>query len=205
MARHAFTLLGVMTLIMSVGVFVAFNKKAEAPTQEHEIITDTKAIDHMSLSLTSPAFSNGEIIPSEYTCDGENVSPELRIDNIPEGTKSLVLVMDDPDIPESVQRARGIEKFDHWAVYNIPATTGLIPRGEVVGNVGINSKGERAYTGACPPDREHRYFFRLYALRGTLTFIKTPTLIEIEEAAKGIEIEHTTLMGRYERKGIKTI
>ena len=187
-------LLGIMTWIVFVGAFIVLNKKAEAP-----VLLDDKLTNTMSLTLTSPAFREGESIPSKYTCDGENISPELKIENVPEGTKSLVLVMDDPDIPDSVKKARGIEKFDHWALYNIPPETRIIPENEVVGTAGLNSRGEAMYTGACPPDREHRYFFRLYALSDTLNFIKAPTLDELEIAAQGIMLEKATLMGRYER------
>lgn len=109
--------------------------------------------------------------------------------------------MDDPDIPDSVKEARGIEKFDHWALYNIPPETMLIPEGVSVGTQGMTSRGGGAYVGPCPPDREHRYFFRLYALSGTLNFVKIPTLDEIEIAAQGMEIGRATLMGRYERIG----
>jgi hypothetical protein len=149
--------------------------------------------------LASPAFNDGGLIPPQFTCDGDNVSPEITISGVPEGTQSLVLVMDDPDIPDSVKQARGILKFDHWAVYNIPPETGTIPEGVQVGSIGRNTRGDSAYTGPCPPDREHRYIFRLYALSGTLNFIQQPTLDEIESAARGMTLTSTTLIGRYNR------
>jgi Raf kinase inhibitor-like YbhB/YbcL family protein len=192
--RYAFMLLGVMTCIVFVGAFVVLSKKAEVPA-----IQETNLELPMTLTLTSPAFKEGGLIPSKYTCDGENISPEIRIENIPEGTKSLILLMDDPDIPDTVKQARGIEKFDHWVLYNIPSTTSVIPEGELVGTGGLNSRGESAYAGACPPDREHRYFFRIYAVSGTLNFIKAPTLDEVEIAANGMMLGKATLMGRYER------
>jgi Raf kinase inhibitor-like YbhB/YbcL family protein len=190
--RQAFMLLGIMTLVVSVGAFIAFSRKVEAP---HD--TDNKA--SMSLSLTSPAFGQEGTIPSKYTCDGDNINPELNIANVPQGTKSFVLVMDDPDIPEEVKKTRGIEVFDHWVVYNIPESTTMIPEGKDVGSFGLNSRGTTKYAGPCPPDREHRYFFRLYALRDTLNFINVPTLKEVEDAAQSLMIEKTELMGRYER------
>jgi Raf kinase inhibitor-like YbhB/YbcL family protein len=190
--RQAFMLLGIMTLVVSVGAFIAFSRKVEAP---HDI--DNKA--SMSLTLTSPAFGQEGTIPSKYTCDGDNINPELNIANALEGTKSFVLVMDDPDIPEEVKKARGIEVFDHWVVYNIPGETTMIPEGKDVGSFGLNSRGTTKYAGPCPPDREHRYFFRLYALRDTLNFINVPTLKEVEDAAQSLMIEKTELMGRYER------
>lgn len=187
--RQAFLLLGVLSAIVYAGAFFAFHKKAEGLSPS----------DTMSLTLTSPAFNNGERIPAQYTCDGENVSIPLHIEGIPEGTQSLVLVMDDPDIPESVKESLGVEKVDHWVVYNIPPETTDIASGDVVGTLGKNTRGAAAYRGPCPPDREHRYFFRLYAISGTLSFIDVPTLYEVEEAAKGMMIEQATLMGRYER------
>ena len=192
--RYAFILLGIMTCIVFVGAFIILSKKAEAPVLQEDNLAKT-----MSLTLTSPSFREGESIPSKYTCDGENISPELTIENAPEGTESFVLVMDDPDIPDTVKQARGIEKFDHWALYNIPKDTRTIYEGELIGALGLNSKGDALYTGSCPPDREHRYFFRLYALSGTLNFIKTPTLDELEMAAQGMMLEKAALMGRYER------
>ena len=155
-----------------------------------------------SLTLTSPSFLNGGIIPSQFTCDGENTPPPLTISGVPSGTKSLVLVVDDSDIPQVVKDARGIEKFDHWSLYNIPPeTTEIIDSGNY--SVGENGVGELRYTGPCPPPglepREHRYSFRLYALSGTLNFIKAPTLDELELAMAGMMIEKTELIGRYRR------
>ncbi len=192
--RQAFALLGLMTLIVFVGAFFVF-KEAGAPS-DLVIIPETKP---MSLSLSSTVFKEGEKIPSKFTCDGDNVSPELHISGVPLGTQSLVLVMDDPDIPDSVKQARGIEKFNHWAVYNIKADTAVIKEGEILGTSGLTSVGKTDYVGPCPPDREHRYFFRLYAVSGTLNFIKAPSLDEVEVAAQGMALGSTTLMGRYER------
>ncbi len=192
--RQAFALLGLMTLIVSVGAFIAFNR-AEAPSSLLEDVTPNS----MALSITSPAFEEGGLIPARFTCDAENISPEIDIAGIPEGTVSFALVMDDPDIPDMVKQARGIEKFDHWAVYNIPADTTVLPEGKSLGTGAVNSTGKTSYTGPCPPDREHRYFFRLYALSGTLNFLQAPTLGELETAARGMMIESATLMGRYER------
>jgi Raf kinase inhibitor-like YbhB/YbcL family protein len=153
----------------------------------------------MSLKLNSPAFEEGGKIPSVYTCDGENISPEIRIEGVPEGTRSLLLVMDDPDIPEHVKERLSIEKFDHWTVYNIPSDTTILPEGAQLAHVGLTSGGEAKYSGPCPPDREHRYFFRLYALPTQLNFDSLPTQQEVEDAAKKIALESATLMGRYER------
>lgn len=196
--RHAYLLLGIMTLVVSAGAFIAFRNTADAPSN---LSTNTKT--PMSLTLTSSAFKEGESIPTKYTCDAENVSPELYIENVPEGTQSLMLVMDDPDIPESVKKDRGVETIDHWVLYNIPPNVGVIPEGVALGKEGVNSRGVTGYMGPCPPDREHRYFFRLYALSETMNFLKPPMLHEVEAQAKKLMIETATLMGRYERN-VKT-
>ncbi len=150
--------------------------------------------------LTSTAFDERGAIPVKYTCDGENVSPPLSIRNIPEGTKSLALIMDDPDIPDSVKQSRGIEVFDHWVLYNIPREVFEIAEGKFEGIAGMNGRGVEGYTGPCPPDKEHRYFFKLYALDvPSLTFVNAPTRIELETALQSHTIEKTILIGLYNR------
>jgi len=160
-----------------------------------------------SFSLSSSAFVDGELIPAQYTCDGNNTPPPLIISGVPVGTKSLVLVMDDSDIPREVKEARGIEKFDHWALYNIPPETTEISNLENF-SAGENGIGEMSYTGPCPPANykptEHHYSFRLYALSGNLNFIKAPTLDELELAAAEMMIKKTELVGRYQRATVPT-
>lgn len=208
--RHAYALLGLAFIIVFGGAYFLFHQSAEAPTHTPDVEESIKETNNMSLTLTSSAFSNGEMIPTQYTCDGDNVSPPLSISNIPEGTISLVLVMDDPDIPQEIKEARGIEKFNHWAIYNLDPNNSQIPAGESVslssylpGLSGLNSAGSAEYTGPCPPTEyeptTHRYIFRLYALSGQLNFIKAPTLDEVETAAKGMMIEKAELTGLYSR------
>lgn len=191
--KNAYALLGFSFLIVFVGAYLLL-EKANAPTTHKVNSTNT-----MNLILTSSAFTDGGIIPSKYTCDGEGISPELLIEGVPEGTESLVLLMDDPDIPESVKNSMDIESYDHWVLYNIPSDTRVIPEGMSVGTEGLTSNGTTEYVGACPPDREHRYVFRLYALKNTLTFDKVPTLAEVESQAKSSMLASSTLTGRYER------
>lgn len=194
--RQALLLLGIMTAIVAIGAFIAF-ERVQAPTQTD--VYENKVITPMSLTLTAATFAHEGVIPAKYTCDGDGINPELRISGVPEGTQSFVLVMDDPDIPENVKQARGIEKFDHWVLYNIPADVTVISEGQQVGTSGLSSVGRHGYIGPCPPDREHRYIFRLYALPGTLTFNSSPTLGEVETAAKVQALESVTLIGKYER------
>ncbi len=149
------------------------------------------------MKLTSPAFIEGGNIPSKYTCEGENINPELHISGVPSEAKTLVLIIDDPDVPEFVRKDR---MYDHWVVYNIPATTTHIPeRSQPHGTPGKNTSGGLDYTGPCPPDREHRYFFKLYALDCALTLHTGATKHEVENAIKGHILAQTQLMGRYEK------
>ena len=152
-----------------------------------------------NLTLTSTAFESGDQIPIKYTCDGDNVNPPLSISNVPAEAKSLVLIVTDPDIPASVKESRGIEVFDHWVVFNIPTTTTSLTENEEPGTTGDNTAGNSSYTGPCPPDREHRYFFRLYALDEELDLPAGATRLEVEEAMDGHIISQAELMGRYER------
>lgn len=189
--RNAYALLGIGFIIIIASLF--FLGGTLKPESQ---IPQTSSM----LTLTSPAFSENEVIPAKYTCDGENVSPPLSIAGVPEGTKSLVLLMDDPDVPKAL-KPDGV--FDHWVLYGIAPNTKEIPEGTVVGNQGLNGRGKDAYTGPCPPPqyqpREHRYFFKLYALDTTLTFIKVPTKADLEGALEGHTLESAELIGRYER------
>lgn len=152
------------------------------------------------MELKSSVFENNGKIPSKYTCDSENVNPPLIISEVPDNAKSLVLIMDDPDIPNFVKEQRGIDVFVHWVVFNIPSKTTLIEEGkEPEGILGNNSGGSLGYTGPCPPDAEHRYFFKLYALDTELDLPKGSGKKEVEAAMQGHIIEQTELVGKYER------
>jgi hypothetical protein len=160
---------------------------------------------HTNLTLTSPAFANGETIPAKYTCDGDRLlSPPLAIAGVPEGVKSLALVMDDPDIPEVIKKQNGIDAFDHWTLFNIPPETREIPEGGAAGTAGLNSAGTSGYAGPCPPPKyepsEHRYFFKLYALRESLPLQAGATKREVLFALAPLVIAETELVGRYSRK-----
>jgi Raf kinase inhibitor-like YbhB/YbcL family protein len=155
-------------------------------------------------TLTSPAFENNGIIPAKYTCDGDReLSPPLLIDDVPDGTKSLVLIMDDPDIPQVFKEPRGIEAFDHWVLFNIPPETREISEGAPAGAVGMNSAGKAEYAVPCPPPqyepREHRYIFSLYALNNILNFYHVPTAQEVRDMFKPFLIAETKLIGLYSR------
>lgn len=151
----------------------------------------------MSLTITSPAFKMDSAIPARFTCDGKNTSPELIFSNVPEGTASLALIMEDPDVPKNV-REDGM--WNHWVVWNIPSAIECIGEGAVPpGVMGINTNGDIAYGGPCPPDREHRYIFTLYALDALLSLPQGSTKEELLQELSSHIIEQAQLIGRYNR------
>ncbi len=151
------------------------------------------------MKLESSAFEHEGTIPAKYTCDGENISPPLKISDVPTSAKILVLIMDDPDVPRD-HKPDGM--WDHWLVWNIPPETKEIPEGqEPQGTIGKNTGGKFGYQGPCPPDREHRYFFKLYALDTMLDLsAETATKIDLEAAMQGHILAQSELMGRYNRQ-----
>jgi len=145
------------------------------------------------LKITSPAFENQGFIPQKYTCDGENINPPLKINNLPSQAKSLVLIVDDPDAPMAT--------WNHWLVWNIPPETKEIkensfPQGAVLGK---NDFGKLEYGGPCPPSGTHRYFFHLYALDTILQLSKGTNRNELEQAMKNHIMGQGELMGKYQR------
>lgn len=153
------------------------------------------------MKLSSPCFPPHTKIPCTYTCDGENINPPLKIETVPANAKSLVLIMDDPDIPEFVKKKFNIEVWDHWIVFNIPPTTTEISEEKnLLGVLGRNTGGKNAYSGPCPPDKEHRYFFKLYALDTMLDLKEGVSKKEVEEAMKRHIIAQAELVGTYERQ-----
>lgn len=151
----------------------------------------------MSLTITSPAFEMNGLIPAHFTCDGKNISPELIFSNVPAGTQSLALTMEDPDVPHSI-RADGM--WNHWVVWNMSSTTRGIKEGETPqGTIGVNTNGKIAYGGPCPPDREHRYIFTLYTLDEMLSLPQGSTKEELLKALAPHLIKKVQLIGHYNR------
>lgn len=145
-----------------------------------------------TMKITSPAFKHEGMIPSEYTCDGDDISPELNIAEVPENANSLVLVCDDPDAPRGT--------WDHWIVFNIAPSTAKIAKGaEPKGTPGKNSWGNTGYGGPCPPSGTHRYFFKLYALDKRLDLPEGASKADIQKAMQGHIIEEAQLMGKYKK------
>lgn len=156
----------------------------------------------MPLRLTSSAFANGQPIPREYTCEGEDTSPPLEWDGLPAGTRSLVLIVDDPDAPDP---AAPKLTWVHWVLYNLPPRPGSIPRAVPPEELppetrdGLNDWQRSGYGGPCPPIGRHRYFHKLYALDVQLPDLGTPTKVLVERAMAGHILESTELMGTYQR------
>jgi len=154
----------------------------------------------MALTLTSSAFEQNGEIPTKYTCEGADASPALAWSGAPEKTKSLALVVDDPDAPDP-KAPKTV--WAHWVVYNLPASARGLPEGAKdlpSGSAdGKNDWKRTGWGGPCPPIGRHRYFFKLYALDTTLD-LKTPTKAELEKAMEGHVLAKAELVGTYEKK-----
>jgi Raf kinase inhibitor-like YbhB/YbcL family protein len=141
------------------------------------------------LIVKSPAFENNTQIPSKYSCHGQEVNPPLTIEDIPAEAETIALVVDDPDAPRGT--------YDHWVVWNVP-TKGKIEENSVPGVQGLNSAGDPAYTGMCPPSGTHRYFFKVYALDVKLELKpQTTRKKDLEEAMQGHVLAQGELVGLF--------
>ncbi|HEY4486839.1 MAG TPA: YbhB/YbcL family Raf kinase inhibitor-like protein [Candidatus Paceibacterota bacterium] len=145
------------------------------------------------MRIESTTFKHSESVPKKFTCDGENINPELSIGDVPEGTKSLALIVDDPDAPVGL--------WVHWVVWNISPETKTIkehsvPKGAMEG---ATSAGKPGYRGPCPPDGEHRYFFKLYALDTEINLPPDADKDALEEEMVGHVLDKAELIGLYSR------
>ncbi len=168
----------------------------DSPVEE-EMIEEEPA---MPFELTSPAFMHEADIPVKFSCDGDDISPPLAWSEPPVGTESLALIMDDPDAP--------VGTWDHWILFNIPADKGELEENlPVTGKnqdpgsifVGNNSWNRSDYGGPCPPGGTHRYFFKLYALDTTLSFLPGVKKDDLLNAMEGHILAETHLMGTFTR------
>lgn len=154
------------------------------------------------MKITSPVFAaNGEI-PKRYTCDGNDVSPPLAWDDIPDQARSLVLIVDDPDAPDP---AAPKMIWVHWVLYNLPVECAGLPEAVAASELpsgtmeGTNDWRRTGFGGPCPPVGRHRYYFRLYALDTLLPDLNRPTRVEVEQAMAGHVIAEAQLLGTYQR------
>ena len=206
--RTAYALMGLAWLIIIAAGVYGLNHAFTHSSDNAKTITNS-GISTMgpSFSLNSSAFENDEKIPSQFTCDGAQVSPPLSISGVPASAKSLVLIMDDPDVPVALKpdlpaQAGGV--FDHWILFNIPPDTTEIQQGGSVGTAGNNGAGTAAYTAPCPPKEyepsEHHYVFTLYALDSEIPLTAGASKKDILAAAEGHIISTVQLIGRYKRQ-----
>lgn len=165
--------------------------------QDAQSSPETNGADRMMIKLSSSAFQDGDMIPALYTCDGSNVSPPLAWTNVPDKTKTLALVCDDPDAPNKT--------WVHWVIYNLPANTK-----ELAANIstdatltngarqGTNDFKKIGYGGPCPPSGTHRYYFKIYALNAELNLSPGASKDDLLKAMYGHIIDQGQLMGRYQ-------
>jgi Raf kinase inhibitor-like YbhB/YbcL family protein len=153
----------------------------------------------MEIKLTSSAFEDGALIPVNYTCDGEDISPPLQWDTVPEETKTIALICDDPDAPMGT--------WVHWVLFNLPAdirelTENIPPDKTLPGGAkqGITDFGRVGYGGPCPPSGTHRYFFKIYALDTEIQLSASADKAQLVEAMEGHILGQGQLVGKYQRR-----
>jgi Raf kinase inhibitor-like YbhB/YbcL family protein len=151
----------------------------------------TTTIEEADMEISSPAFNQGEAIPVKFSCDGEDVSPQLDISAIPEATTSLALILDDTDAPGGT--------WDHWIAYDIAPVGSIAEGDDGIGTGGLNSWQMTGYGGPCPPSGTHRYFFKLYALDAELGLADGATKTDLTDAMKGHILAEAELLGVFTR------
>jgi hypothetical protein len=183
-------LLGAVLVIVTACSGGELGSAIEAARQE-ATRRSNPAREEGEMRLTSSAFEAGEPIPRRFTCDGRDISPPLRIHDIPAGTEALTLVMDDPDAPGGT--------WDHWLAYDIPVASEIAEGAASLGTSGRNSWGRLGYGGPCPPRGTHRYVFTVYALDRALGLAQGADKSALLKAMKGHVLDEARLMGRYAR------
>ncbi|HMV72579.1 MAG TPA: YbhB/YbcL family Raf kinase inhibitor-like protein [Pseudomonadales bacterium] len=158
--------------------------------------------DAMSMRISSGAFGDGGAIPERHTCEGSDISPPLAWSGVPEGTRSLVLIVDDPDAPDP---AAPKMTWVHWVLYNLPPASAGLPEAvrtlPVGTREGHNDWKRTGYGGPCPPIGRHRYFHKLYALDVVLPDLQQPDRQQLEAAMRGHVIAQAELIGTYRKAG----
>lgn len=204
-SRYAACVLkGAVVPLAVIGIACAPDHKSPDDTATAAVaVTSTGSAGSypMTLKVTSSAFQQGGSIPSQYTCEGKDISPPLSWSGLPNNTRSVAMIVDDPDAPDPAKPQR---VYVHWVVYNMPAQTSLaenaskngMPPGAVQGK---NDWGKPEYGGPCPPIGRHRYFFKLYALDTKLTGVTNVTKADLENAMKGHIVDSGELMGTYQK------
>lgn len=173
-------------------LYMVINRKTVPQVVSKEPSGET--IKEATMKIESPAFSHNQNIPPKYTCDGENINPPLKISNIQQGVKSIVLIVDDPDAPMGT--------WVHWTLWNIsPDVTEIVensvPKGAVEGTTSYDKPG---YGGPCPPSGTHRYLFKLYALDTELDLPINTDKDALEQAIQGHLVDSTEFIGLYSKE-----
>lgn len=181
-------IIAIVLPITILGLFLMFPEK---PTQEN----NPNLLIPTMMRITSPAFKNNGKIPSRFTCDADNINPELIFSNVPADAKSLTLITHDPDAPMH-------GGWTHWIVINMdPRATGINENSQpATGLEATNDFGKTSFGGPCPPSGSHRYFFYLYALDSSLALDQKATKDEVEKAMTGHILEKAELVGLYKRQ-----
>lgn len=192
-------------------MLAACSKSEQQPSADTAAVTadtvgsasqSTPASGTMAFAITSSAFTPNGSVPKQYTCEGEQTSPPLEWSGAPSGTKSLALIVEDPDVPDPAKPQR---TYVHWVVYNVPASaTGLpenasksgLPAGAIQGN---NDSKKQVYGGPCPPIGRHRYFFKLSALDTDLSFVSPPSKADLLKAMDSHVLGSAEIIGTYEK------
>jgi Raf kinase inhibitor-like YbhB/YbcL family protein len=189
--------IGILAVLLVLFAILGF------PKEESEI-TDNPTIMDGTFSLASPVFSHNGDLPSKYSCDGDiQLNPPLSISGIPDGTRSLALIVTDPDIPEVAKQNLNAEEFTHWVIFNISPDTTEIPEGFTGAVVGKNTTGKTEFASPCPPPEyepsKHRYVFRLYALDTDLDLSQGSSREDVEQEMTGHILDSAELIGLYQR------
>lgn len=192
------------TTIFMLAALAAFSlaackgSKEKEPEARPDVIL-TEGADSMAIAVTSQAFEDGGMIPKNFTCDGEDISPALHIDGVPGDAKSLALIADDPDAPGKT--------WVHWVLYNLPPNTAELPENmpddeelKDGSRHGVSDFRQFGYGGPCPPSGTHRYYFKVYALDTMLDLSGRVTKADLVEAMEGHVLAEGQLMGRYARQ-----
>jgi Raf kinase inhibitor-like YbhB/YbcL family protein len=158
----------------------------------------------MALTLTSPAFASGGPIPALHTCEGRDISPRLEWSGAPDGTRSLALIVDDPDAPDPNAPKM---TWVHWVLYNLPPALTALPEGLAPGALpqgtreGLNDWKRTGYGGPCPPIGRHRYVHKLFALDVVLPDLGRPTSAQLQAVFQGRVLARAELIGTYQKHG----
>ncbi|MGC9031552.1 MAG: YbhB/YbcL family Raf kinase inhibitor-like protein [Minisyncoccia bacterium] len=191
--KNKFLIILILLLFLIFILFLYFNKNLKYNKKRFVENNFNNKNIQQNMKISSPNFTNLGYIPTKFTCDGENINPTLIFENIPENTKSLVLIVDDPDAPTG--------RWIHWLLWNIDPNIKEIESGKTPpkSTSGKNDFGNLNYGGPCPPSGTHRYYFKLYALDNILNLKEGSNVKELEKLIAGHIIEKAELIGLYKR------